>query len=492
MTARQLDDLARYDITLSRAESRRRAKILGLLKAGLPIASGGSGPTFTEILGGASGIGGSSATSTTFTFQTSAGTGALGYIVVSHDTTGTLPSSFTDSAGNTWTKSAASSGWTTGTVAIYYCLSLADAIVGGTTTFTVTTAGSSNKTAKAVAVTGVTSVSVDKSNTHTNTSATSVTTGTTGTLTQSNEIAVAAYGYMYTSSPSFTPATGWSQTATTQQVCHGSAIATSSMYDVVSATSALNPSATLGTAENCGGAILTFEYTASGSAPVNTVAPAVTGTTTVGQTLSCTTGTWTDDGSPTFSYQWQRDVLGNGVYSNIGSATSSTYVLADADDGCHVRCNVTDSTPDGNTTQASNAVGTIVEPAPTNSVAPTISGSAAQGSTLTCNSNGAWAHMAGNGPTYTYQWTRAGVNIASATASTYQTVNADVGSAIGVKVTAHNDGGTATQASSNTVTPTTAGFHTGTMTMQFPAVADIVAEWNASASAGRMLLLGVG
>lgn len=39
--------------------------------------------------------------------------------------------------------------------------------------------------------------------------------------------------------------------------------------------------------------------------PVNTVAPAVTGTAQVGQTLSCTTGTW--DNSPSgYTYQWQR------------------------------------------------------------------------------------------------------------------------------------------------------------------------------------------
>lgn len=72
-----------------------------------------------------------------------------------------------------------------------------------------------------------------------------------------------------------------------------------------------------------------------GSAPINTVAPVVSGTATVGQTLSTTNGTWTGAPAPTFTYQWQR------TGSNIGGATSSTYVLVAADAGNTIRCVVT-------------------------------------------------------------------------------------------------------------------------------------------------------
>src|SRR5581483_5593896 len=96
--------------------------------------------------------------------------------------------------------------------------------------------------------------------------------------------------------------------------------------------------------------------------PVNTVAPAVTGTTTVGQVLTSTAGTWTDDGSGVKTYQWQRDNTGGGSYSNIGSATSSTYTLVDADDACNIRCVVTDTDGVGATAANSNAVGTVIEP----------------------------------------------------------------------------------------------------------------------------------
>ena len=229
------------------------------------------------------------------------------------------------------------------------------------------------------------------------------------------------------------------------------------------------------------------------TAPVNTVAPAVTGTTTVGQVLSTTNGTWTGDVSSGYTYQWARDAQGSGGYSSIGSATASTYTLVDADDGCHIKCTVTATGTGGATAQDSNIVGLIVEPVATNSVAPTITGSAPQASTLTCNSNGTWTHTGGINVTYTYQWTRAGSNIASATSSTYQTVNADVGQVIRCAVTAHNTGGASSAtASSNSVTPTQAGFHTGTLTAQFPMVADIVAEWSAPVQLGGMLLVGVG
>ena len=74
--------------------------------------------------------------------------------------------------------------------------------------------------------------------------------------------------------------------------------------------------------------------------PVNTVLPAISGSATVGQTLSCSTGTWT--GSPTsYGYQWERDNAGGGTYVNIGGATANVYVLTNPDSDCNIRCSVT-------------------------------------------------------------------------------------------------------------------------------------------------------
>ncbi|RZJ01820.1 MAG: hypothetical protein EON90_02090 [Brevundimonas sp.] len=61
--------------------------------------------------------------------------------------------------------------------------------------------------------------------------------------------------------------------------------------------------------------------------------PAITGTKTVGQTLTCSSGTWTK--SPIFAYQWRR----NG--SAIAGATASTRVLAAGDAGALMSCTVT-------------------------------------------------------------------------------------------------------------------------------------------------------
>jgi hypothetical protein len=85
-----------------------------------------------------------------------------------------------------------------------------------------------------------------------------------------------------------------------------------------------------------------------GNLPSNSVAPAITGTAQEGQTLTCSTGTWS--GSPTYTYQWKR----NG--SNITSATNSTYTLVTADVGQSIKCTVTATNFIGSSTADSNTV----------------------------------------------------------------------------------------------------------------------------------------
>ena len=65
----------------------------------------------------------------------------------------------------------------------------------------------------------------------------------------------------------------------------------------------------------------------SGPAGVNDVAPTITGTPEVGQTLTAQPGSWTPDSGLAFSYRWMRDGTA------ITDATGSTYVatLADAE-----------------------------------------------------------------------------------------------------------------------------------------------------------------
>lgn len=90
----------------------------------------------------------------------------------------------------------------------------------------------------------------------------------------------------------------------------------------------------LGLGNGLGKAGGTMSGVMGGPVPVNTVAPAISGTARVGQTLTTTNGTW-DNAPSSYTYQWTR----NG--SNISGATSSTYLTVVADMGTLVRCVVT-------------------------------------------------------------------------------------------------------------------------------------------------------
>lgn len=65
--------------------------------------------------------------------------------------------------------------------------------------------------------------------------------------------------------------------------------------------------------------------TTGSQAPVLTAAPVVSGTEEVGETLTCTNGTFTGAETITYSYQW----FANGVA--VSGATASTYELKASD-----------------------------------------------------------------------------------------------------------------------------------------------------------------
>ena len=67
----------------------------------------------------------------------------------------------------------------------------------------------------------------------------------------------------------------------------------------------------------------------------------MSGQTQVGQTLTATTGTWTGNPTPTYTYQWKRcDTTGNNC-TTITGATQSSYTLAAADAGTTLTVTVT-------------------------------------------------------------------------------------------------------------------------------------------------------
>jgi hypothetical protein len=195
----------------------------------------------------------------------------------------------------------------------------------------------------------------------------------------------------------------------------------------------------------------------AGLAPAASAPPVVTGTPTAGQHLTATIGTWTSN--PTaFAYQWQRCDPAGGNCAAVTGATSQTYVLMDADAGSTLRVAVTATNRFGSVTAVSLPTAVIAPAtgAPLNVGLPSISGSAAQGQTLTATT-GVWV---GSPTGFTYQWQRCdtgGANcvaIDGAAAATYVVTSADAGATLRVAVTATNASGSTTAVSAQTATVT--------------------------------------
>lgn len=87
------------------------------------------------------------------------------------------------------------------------------------------------------------------------------------------------------------------------------------------------------------------------AAPTNTTAPSITGTATVGETLTAVAGTWT--GSPTVTRQWLRGG------TEISGATGTTYLLVAADEGATITVQETATNAGGSADATSAGVGPV-------------------------------------------------------------------------------------------------------------------------------------
>ncbi|HEX7763966.1 MAG TPA: DUF4347 domain-containing protein, partial [Cellvibrio sp.] len=203
---------------------------------------------------------------------------------------------------------------------------------------------------------------------------------------------------------------------------------------------------------------ITFSSIGTANAtPVNNVLPAITGTATVGNALTGSTGSWTDaDGDTlTYSRQWYRadDASGTNRVA-IASATGATYTLTTSDAHKYIQVVVTASDGNGGTQTANSTYTQVANTAPVNSVSPSISGTATVGNALS-TTNGTWSDADGDGRTYSYQWYRAddasGTNLAvigGATNATYTLTTGDAHKYLRVVVTANDGNGGTTPANS--------------------------------------------
>jgi hypothetical protein len=179
---------------------------------------------------------------------------------------------------------------------------------------------------------------------------------------------------------------------------------------------------------------------AAGTGPVNAGTPTISGAAQEGQTLTVSNGSWS--GTPTsYAYAWAQCDASGGSCSAISGATAATYKPVTTDVGHTLRATVT-ATNDGGSAQATSAPSAVVSgaAAPTNTAAPTISGSLQVGSTLTAT-EGSWA----GAPTgFAFTWSRCDANgdscatIDGATSNTYKLSQAAEGRAFRVSVVATN------------------------------------------------------
>ena len=175
-----------------------------------------------------------------------------------------------------------------------------------------------------------------------------------------------------------------------------------------------------------------------------------TGTTTEDQVLTAVTTALADsDTLGVLSYQWQRSTDGT-VWSDISSATGTTYTLGDADVSKSIRLAVSyvDGQGTSETVNSSASTSSVVGVNDSHTGSITISGTAKQGQTLTAVST--LVDVDGLG-TISYQWKAGAVNITGATSSTYVLTQAEVGKLISVTASYTDAQGTAESESSETV-----------------------------------------
>lgn len=129
--------------------------------------------------------------------------------------------------------------------------------------------------------------------------------------------------------------------------------------------------------------------------PANTGAPVISGTPAAGDTLTCSSGTWTGSPTPTYSYQWLLEGAA------IPGASASTYAVQPADEGHSLSCRVTASNEAGSASAASSALAvprktTTTTTTTSTTTAPPASGTAQVNRTATVKSGTAAIRLSCN------------------------------------------------------------------------------------------------
>jgi lysozyme len=196
--------------------------------------------------------------------------------------------------------------------------------------------------------------------------------------------------------------------------------------------------------------------------PSVSTAPTVVGTPQVGAKLAGVPGTWSGGKPVTFTYQWQSCDAAGFTCAPIPGATLETYTPGAADVG-HALVLSVSAESDAGAAVASSPPTLAIAPAgaaasarPAVIAAPTVSGTAEVGQTLTALA-GTWT---GSPTSFAYSWRRCDANGASctpitgATTATYALTPGDIGTTLSLVVTATGKGGA--QAATALTTPVVA------------------------------------
>ena len=219
------------------------------------------------------------------------------------------------------------------------------------------------------------------------------------------------------------------------------AAATASTYTLVSDDESKTIKVKVTFADDAGN---TEELTSTATATVApkpnspaTGAPTISGTPQVGETLTASTSSVADtDGldEPSYSYQWLRGD------ADITDATSSIYTLTSDDESnaIKVRVSFTDDLGNDETLTSEPTSTVAAKPNSAATGAPTISGTAEVGETLTADTSDISDTDGLDDVSWTYQWVRnngsADANITDATSSAYTLTADDEGKTVKVQV----------------------------------------------------------
>ena len=223
--------------------------------------------------------------------------------------------------------------------------------------------------------------------------------------------------------------------------------------------------------------------------------PVISGTVQVGAELTALTDGIMDDDvlDDVFTYQWVRvDADGTSNEEDITDETDATYTLTADDRGKKVKVEVRFvDILGGEETRTSAATATLAGvPNTAATGAPTITGTAQVGQTLTASTTGIADANGLTTPTYTYQWIRVDgtdeADIAAANSSTYILVDADLGKTLKVKVTFDDDLGH-TETLTSAATATVGAVATGPPTVTDVAVTSTPASGTTYYLAGEVI-----